>query len=103
MIDRKLLTALTTPALPERALAIMLEQGTLRRHAERVVTRLDAARQRCVRLAEDAGFSFAAPPQGLFGWVETGVDAERLAATCTARAGCWRRAACSMPCRGRAR
>lgn len=79
VIDHKLLTALATPSLPERALAIMLEQGTLRRHAERVVTRLNAARQRCVRLAQDAGFSFAASPQGLFGWVETGVDAERLA------------------------
>jgi DNA-binding transcriptional MocR family regulator len=78
LIDRKLLTALTTPALPERALAIMLEQGSLRRHAERVVVRLAAARQRCVRLAEEAGFSFAAPPQGLFGWVETGVDIDRL-------------------------
>ena len=80
VIDRKLLTALTTPGLAERALAITLEQGTLRRHAERVSVRLDAARQRCVRLAEDAGFSFAAPPQGLFGWVETGVDVDRLAA-----------------------
>ncbi len=79
VIDRKLLTALTTPVLPERALAITLEQGTLRRHAERVVLRLNAARQRCVRLAEEAGFSFAAPPQGLFGWVETGVDVDRLA------------------------
>ena len=78
IIDRKLLTALTTPALPERALAIMLEQGSLRRHAERVVLRLAAARQRCVRLAEEAGFTFAAPPQGLFGWVETGVDVDRV-------------------------
>ena len=80
VIDRKLLTALTTPALPERALAITLEQGTLRRHAERVTVRLDAARQRSVRLAEEAGFTFAAPPRGLFGWVETGVDVDRLAA-----------------------
>ena len=79
IIDRKLLTSLTTPALAERALAITLEQGSLRRHAERVVTRLAAARQRCTRLAEEAGFSFAAPPQGLFGWVETGVDVDRLA------------------------
>lgn len=78
LIDRKLLTALTTPALPERALAVMLEQGSLRRHAERVVVRLAAARQRCVRLAEEAGFAFAAEPQGLFGWVETGVDVDHL-------------------------
>jgi DNA-binding transcriptional MocR family regulator len=79
IIDRKLLTALTTPALPERALAITLEQGTLRRHAERIVVRLNAARQRCVRLAEEAGFSFVTPPHGLFGWIDTGVDVDRLA------------------------
>jgi DNA-binding transcriptional MocR family regulator len=40
---------------------------------------LAAARTRTVRLAHDAGFSFGAPPQGLFGWVETGVDTDRLA------------------------
>ena len=62
IIDRKLLTALTTPALPERALAVTLEQGMLRRHAERTVLRLNAARQRCVSMAEEAGLAFAAPP-----------------------------------------
>jgi DNA-binding transcriptional MocR family regulator len=79
-IDRKLLTTLGAPGLLERALAIALEQGALRRHAERVAQRLAAARTRTVRLAQDAGFVFAAPPQGLFGWVDTGVDADALAA-----------------------
>lgn len=79
-IDRKLLTTLGAPGLAERALAIALEQGTLRRHTERITQRLAAARTRTVRLAHDAGFSFATPPQGLFGWVDTGVDTERLAA-----------------------
>jgi DNA-binding transcriptional MocR family regulator len=79
-IDRKLLTTLGAPGLAERALAIALEQGTLRRHAERITQRLAAARTRTVRLAHDAGFKFATPPQGLFGWVDTGVDTERLAA-----------------------
>jgi len=78
-IDRKLLTTLAAPGLTERALAIALELGTLRRHAERVNQRLDAARQRTQRLAREAGFSFATPPQGLFGWVDTGVDTDRLA------------------------
>jgi DNA-binding transcriptional MocR family regulator len=32
-----------------------------------------------VRLALDAGCEFVCPPQGLFGWVETGVDTEPLA------------------------
>ena len=79
-IDRKLLTTLGAPGLAERALAIALEQGALRRHAERITRRLAAARTRTVRLAQEAGFSFATPPQGLFGWVDTGVDTDRLAA-----------------------
>jgi DNA-binding transcriptional MocR family regulator len=78
IVDTKLLTSLTTPGLLEQALAHCLEQGLLRRHAERVVQKLDAARARSVRLAEAAGCRFAAPPRGLFGWVDTGVDTERL-------------------------
>jgi DNA-binding transcriptional MocR family regulator len=79
VIDRKLLTTLGAPNMTERALAIALQQGALRRHAERIAQRLDAARNRCVRLAQEAGFRFAAPPQGLFGWIDAGVDTERLA------------------------
>lgn len=79
LVDVKLLSTLTTPALLEQALASCLEQGGLRRHAERVVTRLDAARQRSVRLAQAHGCRFVTPPQGLFGWVDTGCDTERLA------------------------
>ena len=79
-IDRKLLSSLAAPGLTERALAIALEQGSLRRHAERAVLRLAAARARTVRLAQESGFAFAAPPQGLFGWIDTGVDTDRLAA-----------------------
>ena len=41
--------------------------------------RLDAARARTVRLAEAHGCRFATPPRGLFGWVDAGVDTERLA------------------------
>ena len=32
-----------------------------------------------MRLAEAHGCRFAAPPRGLFGWVDAGVDTERLA------------------------
>jgi len=78
MIDTKLLTSLTTPSLMEQALAHCLEQGLLRRHAERVVQKLDAARARSVKLAESVGCRFAAPPRGLFGWVDAGIDTERL-------------------------
>ena len=39
LLDTKLLATLTTPALLEKALALCIEQGQLRRHAERIRTR----------------------------------------------------------------
>jgi DNA-binding transcriptional MocR family regulator len=78
-IDTKLLGTLTTAGPLEQALAWCLDQGALRRHAERVTARLDAARARTERLARDSGCRFVTPPQGLFGWVDTGVDTDRLA------------------------
>jgi DNA-binding transcriptional MocR family regulator len=79
LLDTKLLATLTTPALLEKALALCIEQGQLRRHSERIRTRLDAARSRSVKLALHAGCKFAAEPAGLFGWVDTGVDTDALA------------------------
>jgi DNA-binding transcriptional MocR family regulator len=79
LLDTKLLATLTTPALLEKALAWCIDQGQLRRHAERIRTRLHLARARSVKLALAAGCQFAAPPTGLFGWVDTGVDTDWLA------------------------
>jgi DNA-binding transcriptional MocR family regulator len=79
LLDTKLLATLTTPALLEKALALCMEQGQLRRHAERIKTRLGVARSRSVKLALNAGCTFAAEPAGLFGWVDTGVDTDALA------------------------
>ena len=79
LIDTKLLSTLTTPSMTELALAHCLEQGLLRRHAERVQRLLDAARGRSVELARAHGCQFMAKPRGLFGWVDVGVDTERLA------------------------
>ena len=62
LIDTKLITTLTTPGPLERAVAICLDQGALRRHAERVATRLQTARQRTVRLVRDSGCAFRACP-----------------------------------------
>ncbi|MFM7330995.1 MAG: PLP-dependent aminotransferase family protein, partial [Brachymonas sp.] len=59
LLDTKLLTSLTTPALLEKALAHCIAEGQLRKHSERVRARLDAARSRAVRLALQAGCSFA--------------------------------------------
>jgi DNA-binding transcriptional MocR family regulator len=77
--DTKLLATLTTPALLEQAMAWCIEQGQLRRHAQRIRTRLDEARARSVKLARAAGCRFVSEPAGLFGWVDTGVDTEVLA------------------------
>ncbi len=79
LVDTKLLSTLTSPAPMEQAIAWCLDQGLLRRHAERIVTRLDVARARSQRLAEQAGCRFVTPPLGLFGWVDTGMDTDRLA------------------------
>ncbi len=78
LVDTKMLASLTSPSLLERAIAHAIDSGALHRHAERVRSRLDAARTRAQRLATDAGCTFVTPPQGLFGWVDTGVDTERL-------------------------
>ncbi|MDR3455076.1 MAG: PLP-dependent aminotransferase family protein [Rhodoferax sp.] len=78
LLDTKLLATLTTPALLEKALAWCIDQGQLRRHAERIRTRLDLARARSARLALAHGCTFAAEPAGLFGWVETFVDTDAL-------------------------
>lgn len=78
IVDTKLLATLTTPALLEKALAWCIDQGQLRRHAERIRVRLDQARARSVQLGLAHGCSFATPPAGLFGWVETGVDTDAL-------------------------
>ena len=59
-------------------LAQCIEQGHLRRHAERVRTGLDVARIRSVRLAQSAGCTFMSEPAGMFGWIDTGVDTEPL-------------------------
>jgi DNA-binding transcriptional MocR family regulator len=79
LLDTKLLATLTTPALLEKALAWCIDQGQLRRHAERIRSRLAQARARSVKLALAHGCTFAAEPAGLFGWVDTGVDTDALA------------------------
>lgn len=76
--ETKLLATLTTPALLERALAWCIDQGQLRRHVERLRTRLDGARARSVKLALAHGCTLAAEPAGLFGWLDTGVDTDSL-------------------------
>jgi DNA-binding transcriptional MocR family regulator len=78
-IDQKLLGGLSTPSLPERAIALCLERGALRRHSARVIAQLDAARSRTAARVLEAGCRFVTPPAGLFGWIDVGCDTDRLA------------------------
>ncbi|MDM0012247.1 PLP-dependent aminotransferase family protein [Variovorax sp. J22P168] len=78
LLETKLIATLTTPSLFERALAWCIDQGQLRRHAERIRLRLDGARGRTVKLALASGCKLASEPAGLFGWVDTGVDTDAL-------------------------
>ena len=78
LLETKLLTTLTTPAFLEKAIAHCIEQGHLRRHAERLRTQLASARAQSVKLALAHGCTFAEEPAGLFGWVDTGTDTDAL-------------------------
>ena len=79
MLDTKLLSTLTSPAMTERAMALCMENGQLRRHIERVRSHLVQARKHSVQLAQQAGCQFVTEPAGMFGWVDTGMDTEVLA------------------------
>lgn len=81
LIDTKLIGNLTTPGPLEHAVALCLDQGALRRHAERVNLRLAQARTRTLRLLRDAGCAPVTTPAGLFGWIDVGVDTDALAQT----------------------
>ncbi len=77
--DAKLLAGLSSPMPTERALGLLLERAAVQRMATALRERLARARQRAVRLAHEHGCRFETAPQGLFGWVDTGVDTDRLA------------------------
>ncbi len=79
LADTKLLDGLTSSPVLERAVALCLEQGRLRRYAQRLRERFAVARQRVAAMAAEQGFTWAAPPEGLFGWLDVGVDTERIA------------------------
>ncbi len=81
LIDTKMLATLTTPSLMERAMAHVIERGQLRKHSERLRQQLQVARDASVQHALQAGCTLAAPPAGLFGWVDVGFDTDKLAPT----------------------
>jgi DNA-binding transcriptional MocR family regulator len=80
LTDLKLLSMLTTQPTGEMALHYVMSTGAYRRHMLRLTEHLQRASARAIKLAEQHGCRFVIPPaQGLFGWVDTGVDSEKLA------------------------
>jgi DNA-binding transcriptional MocR family regulator len=79
--DQKMLVGMTSPELNERVVYKVLTEGHYRRHVERLRTRLDGVRDKTARMLEKTGLRlFATPSAGMFLWVDTGVDADGLAA-----------------------
>jgi DNA-binding transcriptional MocR family regulator len=81
LADLKMLTGLTTPELPERAVTRVLADGGYRRHVDRVRARVDAARARTSRALEKMGAHvFDAATHGMFVWADFGRDTNTIAA-----------------------
>lgn len=81
LADLKMLTGLTTPELPERAVARVLADGGYRRHVDRVRAKVDAARSRTTRALEKMGARvFDASTHGMFCWADFGRDTNAIAA-----------------------
>lgn len=81
LADLKMLTGLTTPELPERAVTRVLADGGYRRHVDRVRGRVDAARARTSRALEKMGARvFDSACHGMFVWADFGRDTNAVAA-----------------------
>ncbi len=80
LVDIKLLGGLTTPELDERVVCRILVEGQYRRHVERLRTRVDQARDKCLRSLLAMGCTVMHEPHaGMFVWIDCGVDTEVLA------------------------
>ncbi len=80
LTDLKLLSTLTTQSAGELAMHYVLATGAYRRHMNNIAEHLQRAQPRVARLAAQHECRFVLPPaQGLFGWVDVGVDTEKLA------------------------
>jgi DNA-binding transcriptional MocR family regulator len=86
LAELKMLSGLTSSELGERVIHRILAEGQFRRHVERVRARVDAARERCVKLLLERGFEVPQMPHaGMFIWADCGRDAEGLARAAAAR------------------
>lgn len=79
LADRKILSSLTTSEIGERVLYKVLSEGHYRKHVERLRSKLDRARERSLRQLERIGLDAVGnPAAGMFVWVDTGRDTNRL-------------------------
>ncbi|KGD93749.1 GntR family transcriptional regulator [Achromobacter sp. RTa] len=80
LADLKMLAGLTSPELGERVVHRVLMEGQYRRHIERVRSRVDEARQRCLKGLLRLGLTVPREPHaGMFVWADCGRDSEQLA------------------------
>lgn len=80
LTDLKMLCGLTSSDLGERVVCRVLGDGHYRRHLERLRSRLAQARERSATKLDALGFRrIDGASQGMFHWVDTGVDSVALA------------------------
>lgn len=80
LTDRKMLTTLTTAEIGERVIYKILSEGHYRKHADRLRSKLDSARDKTIRQLERIGMTVNfMTPAGMFMWVDTGYDTNILA------------------------
>lgn len=86
LVDLKMLAGLTTPELGERVVHRVLVEGQYRKHVERVRTKVNGARQRCMDALIGLGMTVPHEPHaGMFVWADCGRDSEALARTAASR------------------
>lgn len=80
LVEEKLLSVLSAPALPEAVVAEALATGRFRRHIAQLRTRLAKARAPARKALAAAGLAIDDEQNGLFLWTRApdGVDADRL-------------------------
>jgi DNA-binding transcriptional MocR family regulator len=80
LTDLKLISTLTTQSAGELAMHYVLSTGVYRRHMSHITEHLLRVQPRVAKLAAQHDCRFVLPPaQGLFAWVDVGVDTEALA------------------------
>jgi DNA-binding transcriptional MocR family regulator len=79
LADRKMLSTLTSSDIGERVVYKVLSEGSYRKHADRMRTRLDGVRAKTIRQMERIGLRVdVAAPAGMFVWADAGCDTNLL-------------------------